>query len=143
MPNQTYARYLLWLSYWLYTKLVVGNQEICLKQFFSGYPYRIRFKIFCFLDTVLQIRVCNLKIIFFIFLNQNVFCGYSKEQSHWDASLEHPKHMFKLKGKKINSNFKLKISNQTYAWHLLWSHLLTLYPNFVVGNQENHLQTYV
>ena len=45
-----------------------------------------------------QIRVCNGKL-FFLFLNQNIYCGYSKEPSH--ASLEHPKHMFKLIGKKI------------------------------------------
>ena len=31
-----------------------------------------------------------------LFLNQNICCGYSKE-----PSFEHPKHMFKLIGKKI------------------------------------------
>ena len=39
--------------------------------------------------------------LFFLFLNQNIYCGYSKEPSKWDASFEHPKHMFKLMGKKI------------------------------------------
>ena len=29
----------------------------------------------------------------FLFLNQNIFCGYSKEPSQWDGSFEHPKHM--------------------------------------------------
>ena len=48
----------------------------------------------------LQIRVCNGKL-FFLFLNQNICCGYSKEPSHRDGSFEHPKHMFKLMGKKI------------------------------------------
>ena len=39
-----------------------------------------------------------------LFLNQNICCGYSnnsKETSQWDGSFEHPKHMFKLMGKKI------------------------------------------
>ena len=39
--------------------------------------------------------------IFFLFLNQNICCGYSKEPSQWDGSFEHPKHVLKLMGKKI------------------------------------------
>ena len=50
--------------------------------------------------TGLQIRVCTRKL-FILFLNQNICCGYSKEPSQWDGSFEHPKHMFKLMGKKI------------------------------------------
>ena len=39
--------------------------------------------------------------LIFLFLNQNMCCGYSKEQSQWDGSFEHLKHiMFKLMGKK-------------------------------------------
>ena len=37
----------------------------------------------------------------FLFLSQNICCGYSKEPSQWDSSLEHPKHRLKLMGKKI------------------------------------------
>ena len=48
----------------------------------------------------LQIRVCNWKLLF-LFLNQNICCGYSKEPSHRDGSFEHPKHMFNLMDKKI------------------------------------------
>ena len=39
--------------------------------------------------------------LIFLFLNQNICCGYSKEPSQWDGSFEHPKHMLKLMGKKI------------------------------------------
>ena len=50
----------------------------------------------------------NRKIIF-LFLNQNICCGYSKEPSletvlSRDGSFEHPKHMFKLMGKEMNAN---------------------------------------
>ena len=38
------------------------------------------------------LRVCNENLIF-LFLNQNICCGYSKEPSQWDGSFEHPKHM--------------------------------------------------
>ena len=38
---------------------------------------------------------------FFLFLIQNICCGYSKELSQGDGSFEHPKHVFKLMGKKI------------------------------------------
>ena len=48
----------------------------------------------------LQIRVHTGKL-FFLFLHQNICCGYSKELSQWDSSFEHPKHMFKLMGKEI------------------------------------------
>ena len=39
--------------------------------------------------------------MFFLFLNQNICCGYSKEPSQWDGSFKHPKHMLKIMGKKI------------------------------------------
>ena len=41
------------------------------------------------------------KILFFLFLNPNRCCGYSKEPSQCDSSFEHPKHMSKLMGKII------------------------------------------
>ena len=48
----------------------------------------------------LQIRVCTGKL-FSLFLIQNICFGYSKKTSQGDSSFEHPKHMFKLMGKKI------------------------------------------
>ena len=51
----------------------------------------------------LQIRVCIGK--FSLFLIQNICCGYSKEPSQLDGSFEHPKHMFKLLGKKIKFSY--------------------------------------
>ena len=39
--------------------------------------------------------------LIFLFLSQNIGCEYSKEQSQWDGSFEHPKHMLELMGKKI------------------------------------------
>ena len=51
-------------------------------------------------DTGPQIRVCDWKL-FFLFLNQNICCWYSKEPSRWEGSLEHPKHMFNLMDKII------------------------------------------
>ena len=47
-----------------------------------------------------ELRVRNRKL-FFLFLNQNICCGYSKEPSQWDGSFEHPKHMFRVLNKKI------------------------------------------
>ena len=47
-----------------------------------------------------QIRVHNRSLIF-LFLNQNICCGYSKEPSRRDSSFENPKHVFKMMGKKI------------------------------------------
>ena len=36
----------------------------------------------------------------FLFLSQNICCGYSKEPSEWDGSFEYSKHMLKLTDKK-------------------------------------------
>ena len=52
------------------------------------------------LKSGLQLSVRKENLIF-LFLNQNICCGYSKELSQWDGSYEHPKHMFKVIGKKI------------------------------------------
>ena len=64
-----------------------------------------------------QIRVCNWKL-FFLFLNQNICCGYSKEPSQWVGSFEHPKHMFKLMNKKIIAILCSRLLlNLTYEYH--------------------------
>ena len=49
---------------------------------------------------VINLRMCNENLIF-LFLHQNICCGFSKEPTRWDGSFEHPKHMLKLMGKKI------------------------------------------
>ena len=50
--------------------------------------------------VALQIRV-RIEKLFSLLIMQNICCWYSKEPSQWDGSFEHPKHMFKLMGKKI------------------------------------------
>ena len=64
----------------------------------------------------LQIRVLTWKL-FFLFLNQNICCGYSKEPSRQDGSFEHTKHMIKLIDKKIIAILrKLFLLNWPYAY---------------------------
>ena len=41
--------------------------------------------------------------LFLLFLNQNIFYGYSKEASQRDGSFEHPTRMFKFMGNEINA----------------------------------------
>ena len=60
-----------------------------------------------------QIRVLNRKS-FFLFLYQNICCGYSKETSRLDGSFEHPKHMLKQTGKKIITILSLNMLNWNY-----------------------------
>ena len=50
----------------------------------------------------IQIRAHTGKL-YFLFLNRNICCGYSKEPSKWDGSFGHPKHMFQLMGKEIDA----------------------------------------
>ena len=67
------------------------------------------------------IRVINWKS-FFLFLNQNICCGYSKEPSQWDGSSEHPKHMLKLIYKKILTILPSTIL-LTYLWYSLFPNI--------------------
>ena len=50
----------------------------------------------------------------FLFLNQNICCGYSKEPSQRDGSFEHPKDMFRLMDKKIMTILRLEILLYAY-----------------------------
>ena len=54
----------------------------------------------------------------FLFLNQNICCGYSKEPSYGDGAFEHPKHMLKLMDKKFFAILRSKILIiSTYGLH--------------------------
>ena len=64
------------------------------------------------LGSCLQIGVCYWNW-FFLFLNQDICCGCSKDLSQWDCSFEHPKHMFKLM--KIITIFCKKIFYDKFA----------------------------
>ena len=70
--------------------------------------------------------------LFFLFLNQNISCGYSKEPSQWDGSLEHPKHMFKLMDKKITVLAKKDFLNWFYV-----THSRSQEPNFTLTFKVN------
>ena len=68
----------------------------------------------------LQIRVHTGKL-FFLILNQNICCGYSKEPSQRDGSFEHTQHMFKSMGKEINAIFSDSFSIWAYeSWDTLF-----------------------
>ena len=56
----------------------------------------------------LQLNVCSMTKKFLV-LNQNTFCGFSKEPSHWDGSFEHQKLMFELRNKKIFTILHTKV----------------------------------
>ena len=47
--------------------------------------------------TVINQTFCTKKLNF-LFLNQNICCGYSKEPSQWDGSFKRPKNILKLIG---------------------------------------------
>ena len=77
-----------------------------------------------FLHAALQIRV-HIGNLFSSFLTQNIHCGYSKEPSQWDGSVEHPKHVFKLIGKEIitvlhSLNFLIWAYVLVYKKYMYW-----------------------
>ena len=76
----------------------------------------------------LQIRVHTGKL-FFLFLNQNICYGYSKEPSQRDGSLEHPKYMFKLMDKEIITI----LGAQTI---LIWTYVHVLISTCIILKSE-------
>ena len=55
----------------------------------------------------LLIRECTRKI-FFLFLYENICCGYSLEVPQWGTSNEYPQHMFSYRNKKIINTFQFE-----------------------------------
>ena len=80
-----------------------GVYNIC-KCLFIGINCICKFRYLRLTCAGPQIRVHNRKL-FFLFLNQNICCGYSKEPS-MRRFFEHPKRMLKLMGKKIITNLR-------------------------------------
>ena len=97
-------------------KILFLNQNICCGYSKEPSQWDVSFEhlkqMFKLMDkklfTILQsnILLCWTKQNF-LFLNQNICCGYSKEPSRWGGSFEHPKQMFKLMDKKIFTNLHL------------------------------------
>ena len=50
----------------------------------------------------------GIHIIFFLFLHENICCGYSLEAPYRGASNEYPQHMFLWRNKKDISIFRMK-----------------------------------
>ena len=69
-------------------------------------------------DTQLQIRE-GIHIIFFLFLDENICCGYSLEVPRRGASNEYPQYMFSSRKKKDISIFWMK----KVPYLLLWIHI--------------------
>ena len=72
----------------------------------------------------------------FLFLNQNICCGYSKELSEWDGSFEHPKHMLKIMDKKTFTILRRKFLFVKFFFYFSTN-------TYVVGTQKNHLNEMV
>ena len=55
------------------------------------------------LRTFLCVKLCKIVIIF-LRINPNIYCGWSKELSHWDGFFMYPQHIFGRKWNKIIFN---------------------------------------
>ena len=71
--------------------------------------YLVRSVLLVFLDNIEASKARPTEKIAFLFLNQNICCGYSKEPSQLDCYFEHPKHMFYLIDKKIIAVLRPKL----------------------------------
>ena len=55
-------------------------------------------------------------MIFFLFLHENICCGYSLEAPRRGASNDHPQHMFSWRNKKDISIFRTKKAPYLLLW---------------------------
>ena len=60
-------------------------------------------------------------MIFFLFLNENIRCGYSLEAPRRGASNEYPQNMFSLRNKKNIGIFQLKKAPYLLLWFIAQS----------------------
>ena len=65
--------------------------------------------------TQLHIRG-GIHIIFFLFLHENIRCGYSLEAPRWGASSEYPQHMFSWRNMEDISIFQMKKAPYLLLW---------------------------
>ena len=71
-----------------------------------------------------------IRLIVFLFLDENVCCGYSLEAPWRGASNEYPQHMFSLKNKKNIDTFWLKTNNNKKKMHACLGNTVNV-QNFV------------
>ena len=62
-------------------------------------PKLLDFRVHTVTSDKTQFQTKNV-FIFFLFLNENICCGYSIEVPHRGTSNEYPQHMFSLRNKK-------------------------------------------
>ena len=79
--------------------------------------------------------------LFFLFLHENIYCGYSLELPYWCASNEYPKYMFLWRNKKDIYTFCLKedgaLSGAIIIFLKKWKkNLLTWKPYIVICLQQ-------
>ena len=95
--------------------------------------------------AIMQVQGCS----FFLFLNQNICCGYSKEPSQWDGSFENPKQMLKLMDMKIFTIFiyldvwiyqhQMCLLTRYYWHHSLPPHRRFKIVHFFLISQPKHM----
>ena len=62
-------------------------------------------------QSLIALHKRGILLIFFLFLHENLCCGYLLEAPHRGASNEYPQHSFSWKNKKtINTSWLVKVS---------------------------------
>ena len=101
-----------YLSYWLYVIIPFNIHNNSLKSNISDH---------CPNFSIVRVRIWKL---FFLFLNQNICCGYSKYWDSCETFFEHQKHMFRLMGKEV---FAILCAHTILIWTYILIPCLTFF----------------
>ena len=84
-----------------------------------------------------QVGACSWKL-FILYLNQNIYCGYSKEQSQWDCSFEN--HWYERVTENYLSSLPIKpyVVGSQYSLLILFQSRLN--ETVLLSNQNTLLQ---
>ena len=87
--------------------------------------------IFCTFDLSYATCLCSShsKILFFLFLHENICCGYSLEATRWGTSNEYPRHTFSWRNQKDISIFRMKKAPYLLLCSSSWLTLVVLNPH--------------
>ena len=115
--SNEYPQSMFWAEIWKISEFLIWKFSFFLVVKFSVYLNRYVFVMMC-LHGILEQHERGIHTISFLFLHENICCGYSLEAPLRGASYEYPQHMFSWRNKKNINTFQLKKAPYLELWKI-------------------------